>query len=313
MKKTIIFWLIFFGLFSNTLNAGWLRQPRISRVVNDIMSLPGKTLDETLDFVSEGYHGTELKPNKLMIVNNDVDAGGLFIASSSDTVDLLGADTVAVLNIPIGSKILGTSILVNEEITYTGGGTTTTVSLTGGVTEEIVPVLGNSVNSDFLEVFSPGIITTGSPTDILFEADRGEFSAGNVTSVVYYMIIAPLPYHTATPTPTPTITPTPTDTPEPTVTPLPLSYCFEGAGTSDVNGTYSHTGSHNDINYYTNPVGFVLSWDTFTWTIVEAEIDMDNWERYYYVSDGSDPATADWHLGGLGATPVPTVTEGDCP
>jgi len=96
-------------------------------------------------------------------------------------------------------------------------------------------------------------------------------------------------------------------------------FCADGFGTTDVNGTWVESGTHNGKPYYTAPVGGTYAYYPSNgngWYLGSPALD-DSGPYYYSPTTGgdfaySDPTPATTYVISGGAGPVGTVAEFAC-
>jgi len=151
------------------------------------------------------------------------------------------------------------------------------------------------------------------------------FESGNVIPIQPTVTPTPTPTPTVcyvyypcpqdTPTPTPTFTPTPippiapTPTPTPTPPGLPSTVCISGAGSTQMNGTYTQVPG---ANYYSGTNGILYYGPTndLYWVIVSTTGNADTMYRNPILTPGILP-TSGW-VTVSGVNPPPTLAPGAC-
>ena len=91
---------------------------------------------------------------------------------------------------------------------------------------------------------------------------------------------------------------------------MATDYVVSGAGSSEVNGTYTESGTYNGHPYYIMGGGMHLLIYESRWEILDDFM----WIPYYYTNvSGSTPPSSGWQVDAFGSSPVPSVTSGDLP
>ncbi len=86
------------------------------------------------------------------------------------------------------------------------------------------------------------------------------------------------------------------------------SYLVTNAGATDVNGTYTESGTYGGKPKYTNEHNVTLWWmDISTIWVFSPSPGVETFPAYYCATDAQDPELATWQVLALGSEPPPTV------
>lgn len=133
-----------------------------------------------------------------LTVNGVADSGnGRLTLQSISAVQDLSTGTTIRIQIPANVKIVGTSLLVNEDIHFGSDGATWGARYTIGASQSIAssandPAAGTTVDTFFNSNAASDI--TGDVTDILISPNSGSITSGTITAVTYYYEITSLPF-----------------------------------------------------------------------------------------------------------------------
>jgi len=161
--------------------AGAAGEADYSVIKDAILSAPSTIGDDT--------PATSIDTNGITYIDNFENNGGLeldTVSASSGT--LTGATDTIEVNIPANSKIVACQLRVDVAVVDDAGDDTWSAAYSGGSTQAISSGSAAAKNTKVNTFFDENAATaiTASETDITLTPNGGNFTAGEITAVVYY-------------------------------------------------------------------------------------------------------------------------------
>ena len=131
----------------------------------------------------------------LLLVNGTEGTGGMtLMTATASSGALTGATDKIEVNIPAAALLVACQLRVDVAVTN-GGDNTWAAAYSGGSTAEIAAAATAAAKNTKINIFhddNAATAITSAETDITLTPQGANFTAGEITAVVYYYILTPL-------------------------------------------------------------------------------------------------------------------------